>query len=126
RAEAAALIDRAIALQKTRGQPVPESWYRRGVEVSVAGALVPQALAFCREWIAAYPSAQNWRDVVLTYRDLAKPDPATLVDTIRLQRLAKGLGGERDYLDAAQNFTSAGLAGETRSVLDEGVSTRMV
>src|SRR3954451_9136010 len=83
-------------------------------------------MTLCREWIAAYPSAQNWRDVVLTYRDLAKPDPATLLDAIRLQRLAKGLGGERDYLDAAQNFTSAGLAGETRSVLDEGVSTRMV
>src|SRR3954470_3957980 len=125
-AEAIALIDRAIALQKGRGQPVPESWYRRGVELSVAASLMPQAIAFCREWIAAYPSAQNWRDVVLTYRDLAKPDPATLLDAIRLQRLARGLGGERDYLDAAQNFTTAGLAGETRSVLDEGVTAHMV
>src|SRR6185437_7127544 len=65
-------------------------------------------------------------DVVLTYRDLAKPDPATLVDVLRLQRLARALGGERDYMDAAQSFTSAGLAGESKSVLDEGVSTRMV
>lgn len=125
-ADAAALIDRAIALQKARGQAVPESWYRRGVELSVAASLTPQALVFMREWIAAYPTAQNWRDVVLTYRDLAKPEPGTLLDAIRLQRAAKGLHGERDYADAALNFTTAGLAGEARSVLDDGVTAKMV
>jgi tetratricopeptide (TPR) repeat protein len=125
-ADAIALIGRAIQLQKARGQPVPESWYRRGVELSVAGALVPQALTLSRDWVAAYPSRENWRDAVLIYRDMAKPDPETLVDAIRLQRAAKGLGGERDYLDAAQNFTAAGLPGEARSVLEEGVTTHMV
>jgi tetratricopeptide (TPR) repeat protein len=125
-AEAVALIDRAIQLQKARGQAVPESWYRRGVELSLSGTLAPQALKFSRDWVAAYPSSENWRDVILTYRDLAKPDPQILVDTIRLQRLAKALSGERDYMDAAQSFTAAGLPGEARSVLEEGVSTRMV
>jgi Flp pilus assembly protein TadD len=36
------------------------------------------------------------------------------------------MAGERDYLEAAQAFDAAGLAGESRSVLDEGVNTRMV
>jgi tetratricopeptide (TPR) repeat protein len=125
-ADAVALIDRAIQLQKARGQPVPESWYRRAVELSMSPALAPQALKFSRDWVAAYPSPENWRDVILSYRDLAKPDPQTLVDTIRLQRLAKALDGERDYMDAAASFTAAGLPGEAHSVLEEGVSTRMV
>jgi tetratricopeptide (TPR) repeat protein len=125
-ADAVALIDRAIALQKARGQPVPESWYRRGVDLALSTSLAPQALRFSRDWVAAYPSPENWRDVILVYRDAAKPDPASLVDAIRLQRLAKGLGGERDYLDAAQSFTAAGLPGESRSLLDEGVAARMV
>jgi predicted negative regulator of RcsB-dependent stress response len=125
-AEAVALIDRAIQLQKARGQPVPESWYRRAVELSVVGTLAPQTMKFSRDWISAYPSPENWRDVVLTYRDIAKPDPAALVDVIRLQRLAKGLDGERDYMDAAQSFTAAGLPGEAKSVLDEGVAAHMV
>lgn len=125
-AEAIGLIDRAIQLQKSRGQPVPESWYRRAVELSVSGKLAPEAVKYSREWIAAYPSTENWRDVILTYRDIVKPDPATLVDVIRLQRLTKGLDGERDYMDAAQTFTAAGLPGEAKSVLDEGVASRDV
>jgi hypothetical protein len=48
------------------------------------------------------------------------------LDAVRLLRLSRGMAGERDYLEAAQTFDGAGLAGESRSVLDEGVSTRMV
>jgi tetratricopeptide (TPR) repeat protein len=124
--DAVALVDRAIELQKARGQIVPESWYRRGVELALSSSSAPQALKLSREWIAAYPSSENWRDAMLIYRDIDKPDPAALVDAIRLQRLARGFGGERDYMDAASGFTAAGLPGESRSVLDEGVTAKMV
>ncbi|HEX5183948.1 MAG TPA: hypothetical protein VFW19_12465 [Allosphingosinicella sp.] len=124
--DAIALIGRAIALQKARGQAVPESWYRRDVELALSAPLVPQALILERDWIAAYPSPENWRDAILIYQDSAKPDPATAVDALRLQRLAKGLGGERDYMAAAQAFTAAGLPGEAKSVLEEGVATHML
>jgi tetratricopeptide (TPR) repeat protein len=125
-AEAVSLIDRAIELRKATGVPVPESWYRRGIILAGEAKLIPQTLKFNRSWIAAYPSPENWRDAVLTYRDNAKPDAATLVDAIRLARLAKGLEGERDYLEAAQVFSAAGLPGEAKSVFDEGVSGRNV
>jgi tetratricopeptide (TPR) repeat protein len=125
-ADAVALIDRAIVLRKTTGVPIPESWYRRALFLSTSVSQVPQALKYNRDWIATYPSTENWRDAILTYRDYGKPDPATLVDAVRLQRLAKALAGERDYLEAAQAFTAAGLPGEAKSVFDEGVSGRMV
>jgi tetratricopeptide (TPR) repeat protein len=125
-AEAVALIERAILLRKPTGQPIPESWYRRAIFLATGISLAPQALKFNRDWIAAYPSGDNWRDAILTYRDYGRPDPAALIDAIRLQRLAKGLAGERDYLEAAQAFTAAGLPGEAKSVFDEGVSSRMV
>jgi tetratricopeptide (TPR) repeat protein len=125
-AEAVALIGRAIEMQTARGQAVPESWYRRAVEIASANQLVPQALTASRAWIIAYPSPQNWRDAILIYRDAAKPDPATLLDALRLQRLAKALGGERDYMEAAQAFTAAGLPGEARSLLQEGVAAKML
>jgi tetratricopeptide (TPR) repeat protein len=124
--EAIAMIGRAIQLQKARGQAAPESWYRRDIELSLSAKLAPEALKLVHDWIAAYPSPENWRDAMLIYRDTDKPDPATAVDALRLQRLAKGLGGERDYMEAAQTFTTAGLPGEARSVLEEGVSTRML
>ena len=125
-ADAVALIDRAILLRRPTGQPIPEGWYRRGIFLSTGIALAPQALKFNREWIAAYPSSDNWRDAILNYREYGRPDAASLVDAVRLQRLARALAGERDYLEAAQIFAGAGLAGEAKSVFDEGVSGRMV
>jgi hypothetical protein len=125
-AEAVALIDRAVQMRAATGQPVPESWLRRGASLSTMNNLPGPALSFARGLVAAYPSPENWRDAVLTYRDMAKPDAAGQLDAIRLLRLSKGMAGERDYLEAAQTFQSAGLAAESRSVLDEGVSTRMV
>lgn len=125
-AEAVALLDQAIGLRKATGQPVPESWYRRGAALASINSLPAQSLRFTRELAAAYPSPENWRDAVLTYRDVAKPDPAGKLDLVRLARLAKGLAGERDYLDAAQTFDAAGIPGESKSVLDEGVAARMV
>jgi tetratricopeptide (TPR) repeat protein len=89
-------------------------------------AMAPQAIKFSRALVAAYPSAQNWRDAVLLYRDYAKPDPATTLDATRLQRLSRALAGERDYFDAAQAFDGANLPGEAQSVFQEGVSDRMV
>jgi tetratricopeptide (TPR) repeat protein len=125
-AEAVTLLDRAVQLRKASGQPVPESWYRRGVSLSTMNNLPGPALAFARQLVAAYPSPENWRDALLTYRDIAKPDAAGQLDAVRLLRLSRGMAGERDYLEAAQTFDAAGLAGESRSVLDEGVSTKMV
>lgn len=125
-AEAVSLLDRAVQLRKASGQPVPESWYRRGASLSTMNNLPGPALSFARQLVAAYPSPENWRDALLTYRDIAKPDAAGQLDAIRLLRLSRGMAGERDYLEAAQTFDTAGLAGESRSVLDEGVNTKMV
>ena len=125
-AEAIPFVERAIQLQKARGQAVPQSWYRRAVELALSSHLDAQALTFDRDWIAAYPSSENWRDAVLIYRDAAKPDPAIAIDALRLQRVAKGLAGERDYMEAAQAFTAAGVPGEAHSVLEEGVSMHML
>ena len=125
-AEGLALVERAIALRQASGQPVPESWYRRGAAIAVSEKLAPQALRFVQALVAAYPSSENWRDAVLTYREFGGADQAGRLDSVRLARLAKGLAGERDYLEAAQVFQSAGLWAESRSVLDEGVANRVI
>jgi hypothetical protein len=125
-AEAVALVERAVQLRKASGQPVPEAWYRRGANLATMSNLGPQGLKFTRELVAAYPTPENWRDAILTYRDVAKPDQAGQLDAARLMRLSKGLSGERDYLEAAQTFEAANLPGESRSVLEEGVAGKMV
>ena len=124
--EALPLFARAIQIRRAAGQPVPESWYRRGASLALMNQLGPQALPFARDLAAAYPTPVNWRDAVLVYRDAARPDPEAMLDAWRLARAAKALSGERDYLQFAQALMAAGHAAEARAVLDEGVAARMI
>ncbi len=124
--EAIALIGRAISLRSAAGQPAPQSWYKRGLNLALMHQLGPQALQFSRDLVSAYPTPVNWRDALLIYRDIAKPDQEAALDAWRLMRSAKALSGERDYLQFAQALNSAGLAAESKAVLDQGVAARMV
>lgn len=124
-AEAATLIDRAIALREASGQRPPESWYHYGLRVAVDNKLAPLGARMGRGLASAYPSPENWRDVLLAYADL-HPGQANSLDALRLMRASRALAGERDYLQLAEAANNAGLAGEAKAVLDEGVSRRMV
>jgi len=138
RPAAVALLQRALAAQRALGQPAPESWYQRALALAVDGRLVAQSATLGRELVVNYPSPANWRDAVLALRAGEPPrpggtaaapppaDPALDLDIRRLARAAGALAGERDYLEFASALTRAGLAGEAKSVLDEGVGRHML
>ena len=65
-AEGVALIQKAIAARVAAGQKPEESWYKRAVKLSY-DAKLPTAAAIGREWVAAYPSAE----------ELARRDPSS-------------------------------------------------
>ena len=124
--ESAALLNRAIAARNATGQPVPESWYLRGLKLAFDNKLSGPAAELGRGLVSAYPGPENWRDALLAYRDLQPQDPALRLDVLRLMRAAGALAGERDYLALATALSDAGLAPEAKAVLDAGVSARMV
>ena len=124
--QALTLLDRAIAMKRGSGQPVPESWYKFAVRTAFDAKLVPETAKFARDWIAAYPSTENWRDAISDYRDIAALDKASDVDALRLMRFTRALAGERDYYLVAESLTKAGYAGEAKAVLDEGIAAKAV
>lgn len=126
RAAAVTLIQRAIALNQAAGRPSPESWHLRALSLAADGRMAPQAFALARGLVAAYPSPLNWRDALLTYRELSPPDPALDLDVRRLLRASQALAGERDYLETAEALQTAGFSGEAKAVLDEGVARNML
>ena len=124
--QAVALMQRALAAQEATGHRAPESWYRRALAMGFDNRLAPQAIAFGRSLVAAYPTPINWRDALLSYRSLAQGDAALGLDVLRLMRVNRALTGERDYLELVQALTQAELPGEAKAVLDEGVSRGML
>ncbi len=125
-AEGISLMERAIAAKTAAGQTAEENWYKRAVGLSTDAKLTPQALKLGREWLTAYPTTNNWRDALGNYRYLVPLDEAAELDHGRLQRAAGALQGERDYRRLAQILIDRRFYGEAKSVLDEGVSKRIV
>jgi uncharacterized protein HemY len=121
-AEAIAVLEQAIAKQKAAGQAVPNEWYARGISIGYAAKLAPQLEHLTQEWLAAYPTPSNWRDSLITYRDLNKVDPDYELDIMRLMRTAGALKGERDYMDYVQ-ATYLKFPTEANGVIDEGVAS---
>jgi tetratricopeptide (TPR) repeat protein len=134
RAMSVSLFQRALAANEAMGRLSPESLHRRALAVAydatqringappLAPQAAPLAIAFGQKLVAAYPTASNWRDALLDYRELAPVDPALALDIRRLMRAADALGGERDYLEFANLLGTAGLPGEAKAVLDDGVT----
>lgn len=122
RPQAVTLFQRAIELQQATGQAAPESWHQRALALAFDGRLAPQGIALARGLVAAYPSPSNWRDALLAYRQLGTVDAALDVDIGRLLRATGALSGERDYLELARGLNTAGVPGEAKAVLEEGVA----
>lgn len=123
------MLQRAIAAQQAAGQPAPESWHRfalRAAYDSQDQRLRGQSVGLARALVAAYPTAVNWRDALLIYREVGGLDVQTQIDAWRLMRAAGALSGERDYSDFATALNQGGYPAEAKAVLDEGVSRRMI
>lgn len=125
-AEGIQLLDRAIAAKLASGQKPDESWYKRAVGLSTDAKLTPQALKLGRDWLTAYPTAQNWRDALDSYRFLVELDDNAELDRFRLMRATGSLAGERAYKSLAEYLVFRKLYGEAKSVLDEGVAKRII
>jgi len=120
------LLHRAVSTAQAAGRPAPESWHLRGLSLAFDGRLAPQGIALARFLVTNYPSAVNWRDALLAYRELSPPDPTLALDVHRLARATQGLGGERDYVEYAEAARAAGLIGEAKAVLDDGLQRGMI
>jgi tetratricopeptide (TPR) repeat protein len=124
--EAVQLISRAITLQKRTGQAAPEIWYKYGLKLAYDGKMGPLAIKLSHDLLAAYPTAENWRDSLIIYREMSNLDNATTVDLQRLMRASQSFSGERDWYDFALRLDQAGLPGEAVAVLDDGSRLKMV
>jgi tetratricopeptide (TPR) repeat protein len=125
-AEAISLIEKAIATAKASGQTIPENWYKRALKFAYEGKLPTQTAKLSRDLVSAYPTADNWRDALTIYRQQAKLDKAAETDVLRLLRAAKAMKGDADFLTLASHLNDAGLPGESKAVIDEGVRANLI
>lgn len=121
--EAVALLQRALQAKTAAGQKADESWYKRAIALAY-NANLASAIDLSRQWVAAYPTTDNWRDSIRIYRKLGNPDPTATLDALRLARVTGGLQGDSDFYAYANGASST--PGEARAVLDAAIAAKQI
>lgn len=114
-----------IAAQEAAGGAAEEILYRRARDNFYASR-DRRAGEFAMRLAQHYPTPANWRDAINIYRTISSPSAALVLDTMRLARVTGAISSGNDYLVFAQMLEQAGLPGEAKAVIDEGLSRGQV
>ncbi|MEM8825366.1 MAG: hypothetical protein AAGD40_00365 [Pseudomonadota bacterium] len=118
-------FSKAIALRESQGATPEENWYRQALRLAFENDqidVVPPSEALVR----AYPTADNWRSVLILLRDGATMSDGSELDVYRLLESTGSmspegtLNGQRtrsDYIDWAETANSAAYVGEAQAAL---------
>ena len=117
-------LQKAISASRAKGVKAPETWYQARLQIAydnkLSAALTPASV----ELVSDYPTATNWSNVLLIYRDSQTNDDQLNLDVFRLMRALDALGPERVWDEYANLALEKGLPGEARKVLDDGIAAK--
>ena len=120
-------LEADVARQTAAGQKPDEDVYRFAIARSNQAKMAPQTVAWMQRYVTAYPTAKNWRDIIVTYglsgQSVAKLTEPQQLDLLRLMRATRSMADQNDYIEYATSAQKRGLAAEAQAVLREGTST---
>jgi len=124
-AAAVGLLQQGIKLQQASGQKAAEAWYKRAVSIAYEAKL-PATAQLSRDWIAAYPSPDSWRNGIAIYRNLNSPDVEGTLDLLRLMQANNALTAAADYNLFATASAEQLNYNEAQAVLNAGIAAKVV
>jgi tetratricopeptide (TPR) repeat protein len=125
--KAAALgpLQKAIQAGSANGKKASEDLYRLAVQAAY-DARSPAANELAREWLAAYPSADAWRNSIAVYRSLNQPDVESTLDLMRLLQATGALQQPSDYAIYIADAAEQSNYNEAQAVLDAGIAAKVI
>jgi tetratricopeptide (TPR) repeat protein len=124
-ADAVATLNRVFQLTAASGQKPDEDFYKRAVSIAY-NAQSPMAVDLSRQWAAAYPSAQSWRNSISIYRNLNHPDVEGTLALLRLMQATNSLTSGSDYSLFASASAEQGNYNEAQAVVDAGIAAKLI
>lgn len=124
-ADAVAVFQRAIQAQLKAGQKPEEKLYKRALGIAYDNKL-PNALDISREWVAAYPSPESWRNSIAIYRNQSHQDVEGTLDLLRLMQVTNAMTTPGDYAIFAESAADQSNFNEAQAVIDAGIAAKTV
>lgn len=125
KAQAAAAFQRAIQASVAAGQKPDEKLLKRAVGIAY-DSNSPAAVDLSRQWVAAYPGPESWRNSIAIYRNLNHPDIEGTLDLLRLMQATGSMSQSEDYTLFARAAAEQNNFNEAQAVLDAGIAAKTV
>lgn len=113
-----AILEKAVQTEKAAGKPVPEDWYKFGYSQAYKSKDGAAFAKWSSMLLQDYPTPENWRTALVSYRDTQNLGGKIELDLFRLMRATNSLSGEKDHYDYAYVANLQGFPGEATSALD--------
>ena len=120
--EALSLYQRLIQAGETSGQKAPQEHYQRALAIARQTRSAEATSQLSSALLAAYPTSENWGVLLSAYRQETANNADVALDLRRLMFAAGAFSRDADYIEFADRLLRAGLLGEARAVIDQGVS----
>jgi tetratricopeptide (TPR) repeat protein len=111
------VVDRRAAA----GQPVPESWLVRGLQVAYQARLAEQAVEWSTRLVEQNPNQINWQRALQVVNSLSDLDPQAQLDLLRLMRTTDALKERIEFVTYIETADPRIMANEVSRILDAGV-----
>jgi len=125
KAESIVSFQRAIQLGSASGTKPREEMYKRAVGLAY-NAKAPAAAELGRQWIAAYPGTDSWKNGIAIYRNLNSPDVESTLDLLRLMQATGALNSAADYSLYATAAADQANYVEAKAAIDAGIAAKIV
>jgi len=125
KADAVAAFQRAIQETLSAGQKPQEKLYKRAVGIAY-DAQLPVADDLGRQWAAAYPGPDSWRNAIAIYRNMNHPDVEGTLDLLRLMQVTSSLNSVPDYDLFASAAADQSNFVEAQAVIDQGIAAKII
>lgn len=123
--EAVAALQKAIAASAAVGQKPSEDMYKLAVQAAF-DTRSAAADDLARQWLAAYPTPESWRDTIAVYRGLHQPDTESTLDLMRLLQATGALKQPDDYAVFIVDAADQNNYNEAQEVLDAGIAAKVI
>ena len=121
-AEALAVYQRLIQAGEASGQKAPQEQYQRALTLARQVHNAEATAQLGRALLNAYPTPENWGTTLAVYRQETANNADVALDLRRLMFAAGAFSRDSDYIEFADRLLRAGLLGEAKAVLDQGIS----
>lgn len=111
------LIDQRVAA----GQPVPDAWLVRGLQVAYKAKLDDQTLEWSTLLVTHGSSDKKWLQALQVVNSLNAGDRQAQLDLLRLMALTNALSDRREYVSYIETADPRVMSNEVARVLDAAV-----